>query len=560
MNLIRNLLVASAGLFGASILVPGCSDPEGPSTGTQTNWLRTCESDTQCGAGNQCVCNTCTREVSNDESVCDELPGASRVESNHPGAIALCGGEQTTAEALCLALCDEAACPDGSSCVAGVCSPVRESSLNVTIDTTARHQTLHGFGATIAYIENEITEHPDKSALYDAMFVDSGFEVLRLRNLFEEGGDNDFSATTEIVDEATTRMSTPPTIFLMSASPPASLKQNGSTYCDGNPESCTLTRGADGGFDYAGMAQHLRSSLESYATAGIIPEFFSIQNDPNYVPPSGRAIETCHFLPREGTETISVDGADVEMEYPGYTEALSAFVEAVADLPSRPKLAGPEATSVGSSAEYAEGMDLTNLDAIAHHMYGNDPFDPDVEGVTALSAFADDPDRPLLQTEMGDDGLRTALLIQQGLLDVGTSMYLQTSFIAPAFLPSPDTGALIALTETGFELQDPYYALRHFAYETERGWTRVEAEGDLPDGVRVSAWISPDETRLTVILVNPSQFEEVVSLGMDNEFGDGSVTRTVFPGSERFADLGDLSAGNTFVLPGEAIVTLSFGL
>src|SRR5690606_38982470 len=152
------------------------------------------------------------------------------------------------------------------------------------------------------------------------------------------------------------------------------------------------------------------------------------------------------------------------------------------------------------------------------------------------------------------DGLETALLAQESLVDSQSSMYLQTGFVAPAGLAEPDDTALIGLTDTDFMLQDPYYALKHFAQNIKNGWSRVEAQLDR-DSVRVSAWLSPDGEDLVIVLVNTQTVEEVVELDMD-ELAEMEITRTVFTGVERFADLGTLAPGDTFTLPANSMVTL----
>src|SRR5690606_8988467 len=130
-----------------------------------------------------------------------------------------------------------------------------------------------------AYLNNEVAEHPRSAALFDAMFSDTGLSVLRLRNRYGHEEDPAFlSSTQTIVDAATERLGRAPTIILNSASPPSSLKANGSTWCEGNPDTCTLVTLPDGSFDYAGFAGYWRESLDAYVAAGIEPDYVSIQN------------------------------------------------------------------------------------------------------------------------------------------------------------------------------------------------------------------------------------------------------------------------------------------
>src|SRR6187549_2332859 len=83
----------------------GCEPPApGPQGDSHTNWLRTCESDSECGTGLSCVCGVCTARCSNDEA-CSSAPGASCVLAESPGAVAVCGGEAPPALGMCLPTC-----------------------------------------------------------------------------------------------------------------------------------------------------------------------------------------------------------------------------------------------------------------------------------------------------------------------------------------------------------------------------------------------------------------------------------------------------------------------
>ena len=108
-------------------------------------------------------------------------------------------------------------------------------------------------------------------------------------------------------------------------------------------------------------------------------------------------------------------------------------------------------------------------------------------------------------------------------------------------------------------IQDPYYAMRHYAGEAGPGWVRVGASSDQAN-VLATAWLSPEQDELTVVLVNPQPEEAVVELSLGEQtLVTSHVTRTVFPGIERSAELGVLPAESIVVLPGEAVVTVAIG-
>ena len=137
-------------------------------------------------------------------------------------------------------------------CLAGVCAPVPAVNARVVLDLSTRHQTLVGLGATVGYAEDELVNHPQKAALYSAMFEDLGLDLLRLRNRAADASPG-LAATNEIIDAAAAGIGRAPTLLLTSWSPPATLKQSGATNCQGNADTCTLSRTPAGAFDYPGF-------------------------------------------------------------------------------------------------------------------------------------------------------------------------------------------------------------------------------------------------------------------------------------------------------------------
>lgn len=541
----------------ALALVPAaCAPSPGPQSGSQTNWLVRCESSSECG-GLDCVCGACTTSCDTD-AVCGELPGASCVEATDQGAIAFCGGQAPPA-ALCLPRCDEnGACPHGTSCLAGVCTPTGPATASVTLDPDTRHEELIGFGASLAFADEQIVAHPQKAALFDQLFGETGIDVLRLRNRFQDGDEQAVMPAAEIVSAAEERIGRRPVLFLVSGTPPAALKANNSRTCAGDETTCTLVSLPSGGFDYAGFASYWRGALEAYATAGIRPDYFSIQNNPNWVPPSDAGNEACRFLPEEGTSTVTVDGASVEVTYPGYREALVAVRAAIANLPNAPRLGIPDTGPV-MAADYVQVLDASTFDGVALHMYGIDPADVDVENLQALRALARQLGRPVFQTEMRAGGLDTAILIHHAFTNAGASTYIQNDLVSLG----NDTGGM-GLTFVGsetFELQPPFYTFSHYAKSTDPGWIRVDASSDSA-ALLGTAWLSPNEDALTIVLVN-SGVEEldaqiVVPEPFRTNLGRGEIRRTVFDGIERFALLGSLGADSVVRIPGRSIVTVAF--
>ncbi len=92
----------------------GCSDPEG--AGTNTNWLRVCQSDGECG-GLTCACGRCTSGCAVDAD-CAALGG---ICSPRDSTLLQCRGGQD--RPLCLAACTTSEdCHSGQVCLRGTCT------------------------------------------------------------------------------------------------------------------------------------------------------------------------------------------------------------------------------------------------------------------------------------------------------------------------------------------------------------------------------------------------------------------------------------------------------
>lgn len=549
-------LAYRAAALSLAACAAACAPTNGPNVGTQTNWLTICRADGECGEL-ECLCGTCTRSCS-DEPSCSELPGGSCIAAEDDGAIALCGGSLPPSPGLCLVPCPAEGCASGTSCVAGVCVPTPEQTALVSVDESQRFQTLVGFGAGIGYVFDEIARHPRKEELFDALFSGTGLNVLRPRNLHLPGGEEDLSSSVEIVTAAEERLGQRSVIILNSASPPGSLKANGSSWCEGNPDTCTLARLPDGSFDYAGFASHWRTSLDAYALAGIVPDYISIQNNPNFVPGAGRVLEACRFLPTQGTATVTIDAGAVDVEYPGYAEALDAVMGQLAGLDSIPRIAAPETSGFMEVADYLAELDMAKVDAIAHHLYGSDTTNLDRAALEALGDLAEQSQRPLFQSEMGADALTTAVLMHAALAIEGAVLYLQTDFAGSASSIEPDSTTLVNLTEDDFVIEALYHVMLHYSAHLGPGWVRVAASSDT-DGLLASAWVSPGDDAVTAVLTNPKLTEKVVRIDMGGADAptESTVTRTVLGGRERSAELGALPAEGIVRLPGHSLVTVT---
>ena len=161
---------------------------------------------------------------------------------------------------------------------------------------------------------------------------------------------------------------------------------------------------------------------------------------------------------------------------------------------------------------------------------------------------------------MRSDGLGTAIFVQRAATLAGASAYVQNDFVASAG-QDPDPLALIQLSDDSFEIQAPYYALRHFAGKTKPGWRRIETAVDASD-LLTTAWLAPDNSALTLVLVNPGTSELTVNVDVADELREAlpvsELMRTVFDGVERWASLGALGGENLVRIPARSVITVAF--
>jgi glucuronoarabinoxylan endo-1,4-beta-xylanase len=546
-------------LLGALAL--GCGSPSHHAEiiDSQTNWLKACQIDSQCEPTLSCVCGVCTKSC-DDDSTCTNtkpLKGMSCVQSDDPAVVAQCSGARPSQPGLCMPRCSDTGCGDRQMCVAGACTPVPTADTHVAIDTHVTHQTLAGFGAAVAYDESEITSHPEKAALEKTLFADLGLDVLRLRDRYGHTGDDDLTATRDLIAAASASLGRTPLLLLTSWSPPATLKANAAVNCSGNSETCTLVKNSSGGFDYASFATYWRSSLDAYAAVGISPDYIGIQNNPNWLPTAAQVGEACIFLPSEGTTTVTANGKNVTVSYPGYAEAQTATLKALRGFSPLPKVLAPETSDFASVQSYLAALDPSSLDAVAHHLYGVDPDNVDLTALGAVDAIL--PDKPVFQTEMQADGIGTALLIHYTTTVENASAYLQTTLTSSATGPATNFDALVGVTATDYTIRQPYYAMRHYALNTDPGWTRVDANST-SSTMLASAWVSPAADALTVVLVNAGTADQTAELDFVNggRLPHSAVSRTVFDGVERGAVLGSLSDDAVVTIPARSIVTVAF--
>ncbi|HEX2656922.1 MAG TPA: glycoside hydrolase family 30 beta sandwich domain-containing protein [Polyangia bacterium] len=445
------------------------------------------------------------------------------------------------------------------------------TQLTVVLDIGVPHQTLAGFGAATAYQANLLSSRGEDRELYRLLFVDSGLDVLRLGNWYQNQGPNTTpsspftdQAAVQIVQRATAaRGGTPPKILMSGWTPPAYLKSNGVTrppYGSGTTIAAGTLIQKEGAYAYADYADWWVRSLQAYAAQGIAPDYVSIQNEPDFFT---RYWETCVFGATEGATVEGIPAA-------GYGQALSAVAGAVqaAGLASPPTLLGPETTGFTNSVvqRYVNGMNAAQVGGVAHHLYGvtgaNPSPDAFNDGLRDVARTAAALGLPSFMTEYSPDAptmFDTALLIHNAVTIGNASAYIYWELIWNE--SNPQTG-LVALSpgspSAPFTVNDTFYALKHFARWTDPGWVRVDARSS-GSSLRVSAFASPDGNTVTMVLLNTDSKVHFVTLDPGQfPFSHAEIRRSSGD-SERTA-LVTMEPDGTLALPPRSIATVTLTL
>jgi glucuronoarabinoxylan endo-1,4-beta-xylanase len=451
------------------------------------------------------------------------------------------------------------------------CGGITEAPVNglVVIDTTGTHQTLVGFGAATAYKASLLSARTDD--IYQVLFVDSGLDILRLGNWYQNQTSTNTTPTTPFGDSAAVQVvqkaaaargGTPPKILMSSWSPPAYLKSNGMTRpppnsgSGGTDPAGTLIQNG-GAYAYSDFADWWVRSLQAYAAQGVVPDYISIQNEPDFFTAHW---ETCLWGPMEGASMEGIATA-------GYGQALDAVYNAIAasTLASRPVIVGPETTGFRDNIvqKYLDGLNLAQLGGIAHHLYGSTEDNPNPDWFNgAMGSVGKAAAAAGLQTFMTEYSpnsptmFDTAWLVNNALTVENVSAYIYWELI---WSPTPPTGLVTiasASPSSPYTINDTYYALKHFARWTDPGWVRVDATSSL-SAVRASAFVSPDGGSLTLVLLNTSAKDHMVTVSPGAfPFGTLAIYRSS-GASERTANVAPEADGSVF-LPSRSIATLTY--
>ncbi|MCJ7779058.1 MAG: hypothetical protein MUP16_12190 [Sedimentisphaerales bacterium] len=334
-------------------------------------------------------------------------------------------------------------------------------------------------------------------------------------------------------------------IMMSSWSPPARLKS------DANTIGGTLAK-SDGNYVYTDFAQWWCDSLATYAKVGVKADYINIQNEPDYL----AKWASCRFEP---TETSSIAGYDTAFE--AVWNKLNTKMGS-----DMPKMLVPEAYGIISAKKYIDNLDdLSHVYGYSHHLYvctgsttgcGTEPDKYLADMNNFNSKYSG---KPVFQTEYQHkepntwtQAMNTAILMHNSLAVEGVAGYLYWDLFW-----GPGTVSLVSLDDPcSYTIKPVYYAFKQYSAFIDSGWQRVDASTD-NSGLRISAYISPDNKKLNAIIINTTASTDI---SLDFSLKGFSISKgEVYRSSEaeKCLYVGSYKGGSPLKLPANSITTLA---
>ena len=182
-------------------------------------------------------------------------------------------------------------------------------------------------------------------------------------------------------------------IMMTAWSPPGTLKSSGSPFLG------TLAKTAGGQYRYSEFADWWVRSLQFYQANSALPDYLSIQNEPDFTSTSGTDAAW-----KAGSYLDTVESSTKA----GYPQALAAVRSAFqASGFGSMKMIGPDTTAIGGDKVpgYLNQIPSGQITAIAHHLYGDNSATSGSAKLTTLQSQYPYWTMPKIMTEYNGDDL-----------------------------------------------------------------------------------------------------------------------------------------------------------
>jgi O-glycosyl hydrolase len=438
-----------------------------------------------------------------------------------------------------------------------------------SFDISTKYQQVDGYGAAYTWYSDIIGRVDDQEGAYDALFSDAKLTVLRFKNEYEYNKeDHADNAKTmlryyQAAKKRAAAYGEEPIVLMSCWSPPSKLKAHNDI--TGN---ASLKKDENDKFCYDEYAAWWVEAIEYYESQGIKIDFISIQNEPDYA----AGYDGCRFEPKE-TE-----------EYASYSKAYLAVYYALKERlgEAAPQMLGPDSMSMKFTTVNYYMKDIIDTEpesiyGLAHHLYiggesddKTNRADPGSFVINMMDLKSHSNGYKKWQTEFYiGHALETALIINNSMTYEETNAYLfwsgtwndESNYFEAGYLMGLRPGIMKDSKRTGWRLTGNYYAIRHFSEFVRPGYTRIKATTK-DRTVATSAFISPDASKVALVLINSSNEEKKYRInGNSYSILSSNIYQSVFgdecqSDEQCYKNLGSLEEFNDIIIPAMSVTTI----
>ncbi|MGD1046319.1 MAG: carbohydrate binding domain-containing protein [Bacteroidota bacterium] len=411
------------------------------------------------------------------------------------------------------------------------------------IDVKTRYQKIEGFGASGVWYIKDLVSHKKRDELFNLLFKDLGLDILRIGNYYDIDS-SAFNEELEIAKRGEAVLNGDLKIMISSWTPPPYMKSNAKKI------GGTLKK-VNGKFVYNDFAEWWANSVAACTKAGVKVDYINIQNETDYEAPW----ESCVFTASEAIDT----------NIAAYDKAFEAVWQKLnADMgPNMPKMLAPETSSLGNAKRYIQYLEGQNhFYGYATHLYdcsgcGSAP-DRFIPSMNSFNNFVmQHAKKPVFQTEFEDgagtwaNAINTALVMHNSLTITNATVYLYWDLFW-----GPGT-ALVSINDpASYTIKPTYYTFKQYSAFIDADWQRIEASTD-NTGLRISAYISPDNKKLTAVIINTTDSTNIsLDLSIKNiSISKGEIYRS--SQNENCALIGNYNEQGSLKIPANSVTTLS---
>ena len=445
------------------------------------------------------------------------------------------------------------------------CDVNAQDRVQITVQTARVRQVFEGLGAGAIFYEGHITslavrgKTDQQEQLYDDMFarVPQRFLQLMIREVHEPQNDNNdpylpafgeknFEYCQHTLQIAKAALKRQPEIQFLATlyTPPAWMKTNNDV-SGGGEARATIKNGLE-----LELAEYAWAFLAHMQKNGVPIQYLSIANEPDWP-----HTQPGYFLSAEKNAALFKLVGDY----------LDKMAKKFPEVP-RPKLVGPNTLSApGAAKDYVPQLQkraAKHLDVIGSHDY-----DPRGDRWGALRKLAGN--KPVWLTEWCPRSKDASPGMIKSATEYGVAMHDAFAGGANVFLaydwvyPPRDTGEALIHVNWGndYVLTKPYHLFRQWAEPLKPGMRLVEVgvSGRGGEGVKPTAFISPDNRSLVIHVVNAQDKDSLIALKLTGKFaGATSAERSRTSATEdavAASALAGVAGSFTDTLPTRSMVT-----